>query len=91
MLFHWKFVKSIFPAAFASQGVLNEDPTARLDRARPPPLVLLVLPLPENEFDQGARYITGDNLKVVWAEFSTLSQAVLLCNKVSAQHAHGHF
>ncbi len=28
-------------------------------------------------FLHGARKVTGDNLKVVWAEFSTLSLAVL--------------
>ncbi len=27
----------------------------------------------------GARKLTGENLKVVWAEFSTLSQAILFC------------
>ncbi len=27
---------------------------------------------------RGARYLTGEKLKVVWAEFSILSQAVLL-------------
>jgi hypothetical protein len=26
-----------------------------------------------DEFQQGARKLTGENLKVVWAEFSTLS------------------
>jgi hypothetical protein len=29
-----------------------------------------------------AQYLTGENIKVVWAEFSTLSWAVLLCNNV---------
>ncbi len=29
-------------------------------------------------FSPGARKLTGDNLKLVWAEFSTLSQAVLM-------------
>ncbi len=28
---------------------------------------------------RGARKLTGENLKVVWAEFSTLSLAILLC------------
>jgi hypothetical protein len=71
--FHWKFVKSIIPAGFASQGVLNEDPTVWLDKTRPPLLVSLVLPLPENEFSRGAQYLTGENLKVVCAEFLYLS------------------
>jgi hypothetical protein len=28
--------------------------------------------------NRGAQKLTGDNLKVVWAKFSTLSQAILL-------------
>ncbi len=40
---------------------------------------------------QGARYLTGDNLEVVWAEFSTLSLAVLLQRNVTVWQAHGHF
>ncbi len=36
------------------------------------------------------RYLMGENLKVVWAEFSTLSEAVLLHNKENAQHAYDH-
>jgi len=39
---------------------------------------------------KGARYLTGENLKLVWAEFSTLSWAVLLLSKGNAQHAHRH-
>ncbi len=39
----------------------------------------------------GARYLTGENLKAVRTEFSTLSLAVLLQNEVNARHAHGHF
>jgi len=27
----------------------------------------------EKEINRGVRYLTGENLKVVWAEFSTLS------------------
>jgi hypothetical protein len=49
-LSNWEFAESIFPAGFVGQGVLNEDPPIWLNRFRPPPLVLLVLPLPENEF-----------------------------------------
>jgi hypothetical protein len=33
----------------------------------------------------------GDNLKVVWAEFSTLSQAVLLNSNMSVWHTHSYF
>ncbi len=40
---------------------------------------------------RGARYLTGDNLKVVWVEFSTISKAVLLNRNMSRQHKHGHF
>jgi hypothetical protein len=35
-MLHRKFVKSIFPARFAGQGVLDKDPTDLLDEARPP-------------------------------------------------------
>jgi hypothetical protein len=45
---NWDFIKSIFTAGFAGQRDLDKDPTAWLDGARPPPLVLLVLH--ENEF-----------------------------------------
>jgi len=47
---NWDFAESIFPVGKANQGVLNKDPTVWLDGVRPPPLILLVLPLPENEF-----------------------------------------
>ena len=33
-----------------------------------------------------ARYLTGENLKVVWAKFSTLSQVILLYCALSAWH-----
>ncbi len=33
----------------------------------------------------------GDNLKVVWAEFSTLSQAVWVTGGISAWNTHSHF
>ncbi len=36
--------------------------------------------------EQGARYLTGDNLKVVWAKFSTLSKVILLYCALSAWH-----
>ncbi len=54
---NWDFTESIFLPAFASQGVLNKDSTVWLDRARLPPLVPLVLPLPENEFYLGTNLI----------------------------------
>ncbi len=47
-----EFVKSIFTAGFAIQGILNKDLNTWLYGARLPQLVLLVLPLPENEFDK---------------------------------------
>jgi hypothetical protein len=34
------------------------------------------LKLTGQNLGRGARYLTGENLKVVWAEFSTLSLAV---------------
>ncbi len=37
-------------------------------------------------FLRGARYLMGENLKVVWAKFSTISQVVLLYCAVSAWH-----
>jgi len=39
----------------------------------------------------GVCYLTGENLKVVWAKFSTLSWAVLLSDKVNVQNALGRF
>ncbi len=39
----------------------------------------------------GEQYLMGGNLKIVWAEFSALSRAVLLNNKYNARHANGHF
>jgi hypothetical protein len=38
-----------------------------------------------NECSQGALKLTGDNLKVLWAKFSTISQAVLVMS-VIARH-----
>ena len=35
-------------------------------------------------FTQGAHYLIRDDIKVVWAKFSTLSQTVLLPRKVNA-------
>ncbi len=40
---------------------------------------------------QGARYLMGDNLEVVLAEFSTLSWTVLLNNTMNVQQANAHF
>ncbi len=40
-----------FTSRLCQSGVLNKDPTVWLDGARPSPLVLFVLPLPENVFD----------------------------------------
>jgi hypothetical protein len=41
-----------FPGRICQLGVLNKDPTVWLDGARQSPLVLLVLPSPENEFGE---------------------------------------
>ncbi len=38
--------------------------------------------VPVRRVIQGAQYLGKENLKVVWAEFSTLSCAVLLDNNV---------
>jgi hypothetical protein len=40
---------------------------------------------------RGVRYLTGDNVEVVWAEFSTVSLAVLQMTPKMPQHANGHF
>ncbi len=37
----------------------------------------------------GSRKQAGDNLKVVWAEFSTINQAVLLCVHFHGLYKHG--
>jgi hypothetical protein len=47
---HWDFAESNFSEWFHWPGVLNKDPMFWLDGARLPHLVLLVLPLPEDEF-----------------------------------------
>jgi hypothetical protein len=44
----WEFIKSKSSWLYRP-GDFNKDNTVRLDGARPPPLVLLILPLPENE------------------------------------------
>ncbi len=36
------------------------------------------------QFSRGVRYLTAENLEVVWAEFSTLSQAVLFQSNFTA-------
>ncbi len=41
--------------------------------------------------DLGAQYLTGEDLEVVWAELSTLSQAVSLNNTKNALNSIGHF
>jgi hypothetical protein len=38
-------------------------------------------------FNRGAQYLTGENLKIAWAEFSTLSLAVLFQSKVTVWFA----
>ncbi len=40
---------------------------------------------------QEARYSIGENLKVVWPEFSTLSWTVLLKSSIRASHTDVHF
>ncbi len=43
-----------------------------------------------NHTQRGVRLLMGENLEVVWAEFSTLSLAVLLDNTKNGQLANGH-
>ncbi len=38
-----------------------------------------------------AKYLTGENLKVVWAEFSTLSWAFSFQSDVTGRHEHNPF
>ncbi len=46
---------------------------------------------PESNLNQGARKLTGENLKLVRAEFSTISQAVLkMCMKLMYVDARPH-
>jgi hypothetical protein len=42
-----------------------------------------------HQMQQGARYLTGENLKLVWTGFSTLSSAVSLLSKENALDLHG--
>ncbi len=39
----------------------------------------------------GAQYLTAENLEAVWAEFSTLIQAVLVHNTINVLNAKGQF
>jgi hypothetical protein len=41
--------------------------------------------------ERGVKYLTGDNLKVVWAKFSMLSYAVLPNSSKCAWHTFSHF
>jgi len=50
----WEFIESILPASFASQGVLNKDPTVWLDGVKPQILILLVMSKPKIEFELDA-------------------------------------
>jgi hypothetical protein len=45
----------IFPASFAGQGALYEDPTAWLDRAIPPP-ISLIMTLANSQLDKLGPY-----------------------------------
>ncbi len=72
--------------------------TEYLLAARMPALQCFILDIEErmkleqifHHMQHGARYPTGENLKLVWAGFSTLSSAVLLLSKENAQDTHGH-
>ncbi len=46
-------------------------------------------PVWHQDTQPGVRQLTGENLEVVWAEFSTLSLVVLFDNTKNAHHANG--
>jgi hypothetical protein len=50
--------------------------------------VALIRPI---EAIPGVQCLTGENLEFVWAEFSTLSQAVSVDKTINAQNANGRF
>jgi hypothetical protein len=50
--------------------------------------VALIRPI---EAIRGAQCLTRENLEVVWAVFSTLSQAVSVDKNINAQNANGCF
>ncbi len=69
-----RYAQINFPAGFASQGGLIKYPTVWLDGARPPPNK------PKYVSARVAQKQMGENLKLVWAEFSTLSLSVsMMC------------
>ncbi len=45
---HWNYAHIIFLAPFASQGVLNKDPTIWLGGTRPPPISLITAQQTQN-------------------------------------------
>ncbi len=47
-------------------GVLNKDPRISIDGARPPPIAVLVLPLPENEFDEAGSAMSNGREPKSW-------------------------
>ncbi len=78
-----RYAQINFPAGFASQGGLIKDPTVWLDGARPPPNK------PKYVSARVARKQIREDLKLVWAEFSTLSLAGLMKCLVSIwMHVH---
>ncbi len=44
----------------------------------------------EESMGRGVQYLMGENLIVFWAQFSTLSSALLLCDKENTQQAYSH-
>ncbi len=71
-LVNWEFFEWIRSYA-QCQGVSIRIPTLWLDGARPP---------------REPRYLTGENLEVVWAEFSAISLAVLFHSNKTSWHTH---
>jgi hypothetical protein len=46
---------------------------------------------PGNFTERGAQYLQGENLEVVWAEFSTLRLTVLFQNNITEWHVNSLF
>jgi hypothetical protein len=72
----WEFIKSKASWLYRPGGY--KDNTVRLDGARPPPLVLLILPLPENEviFEL---YLTKNVYTLQGIKKLTLDRGAMLC------------
>ncbi len=54
------------------------------------PISMVSTDLKTSQLHRGVQYPTGQSLKVIQAEFSTIRQTVLLRSKISAWHACSH-